>query len=189
MGNSKQEASIKVSQVEAKQVSTHKVKASNGNSNDELLVDEVKKLDQIRAMLFGEHVATLQNKHQALNQKFDKNLDQSVSILRKEFATSIADLQQQIDKKFNQLRKSLQSEEANRESQNEELTSSLSGVNSDILTKIDLEAKRLDQALEDQHLESTNQLNSMAGSLQDTKVDRKSLAALFSQFAKELEGS
>ncbi len=186
MGNSKQETPMTASQVEAKQVSTQKAKESN--SNDELLVDEVKKLDQIRDMLFGEHVATLQNKHQALNQKLDKNLDQSVSLLRKELAASIAELKQQIDKKFDQLQNSLQSEEANRVSQNEELASSLSGVNSDLLTKIDLEAKRLDQSLNDQYQESERQFNSMVDSLQDAKVDRKTLAAIFSQFAKELEG-
>ena len=65
----------------------------------------------------------------------------------------------------------------------------LSSVNSDILTKIDLETKRVDQALDDQHQESNRQLNSMVDSLQEAKVDRKSLAALFSQFAKELEDS
>jgi len=151
MGNSKQETPKTASQVEAKQVSTQKAKASNGNSNDELLVDEVKKLDQIHDMLFGEHVATLQNKHQALDQKLDKNLDQSVSVLRKELAASIAELKQQVDKKFDQLQNSLQSEEADRVSQNEELAANLSGVNSDLLTKIDLEAKRFDQSLNDQY--------------------------------------
>ena len=187
MGNSKQETPMTVSQVEAKQASTQKAKASNGNSNDELLVDEVNKLDQIRDMLFGEHVTILQNKQQALDQKFDKNLDQSVSVLRKELATSIAELKQQIDKRFEQLQSSLLSEEAERASQNEELASSLSGVNSDLLTKIDLEAKRLDQSLNDQYQESERQFKSMVDSLQDTKVDRKSLAAIFSQLAKELE--
>jgi hypothetical protein len=47
----------------------------------------------------------------------------------------------------------------------------------------------MDQALKDQYEESMRQLNNMVASLQDAKVDRKSLAALFSQFAKELEGS
>jgi len=36
--------------------------------------------------------------------------------------------------------------------------------------------------------ESERQFKSMVDSLQDAKVDRKSLAAIFSQFAKELEG-
>ncbi len=185
MGNSKQQTSITNSKAETKQVSIQKVKTSNVKNNDEELVDEVKKLDQIRDMLFGEHVATLQNKYQTL----DKNLDKNISVLRKELTTSIAELKQQVDKKFDQLQNSLQTEQSDREAQNEELNSTLSRVNSDILTKIDLEAKRIDQALNDQHQESTHQLNEMVNSLQDAKVDRTSLAALFSQFAKELEGS
>ena len=80
----------------------------------------------------------------------------------------------------------LQTEEAERIAQNEDLSSNLSAVNSDMLTKIDLEAKRMDQALNDQYQESTRQLNSMVDSLQDTKVDRKSLAALFSQLRRSL---
>ena len=83
----------------------------------------------------------------------------------------------------------MQTEEKERLAQNEDLNSSLSSMNSDVLTKIDLEAKRMDQALDDQQQESTRQLNSMVDSLQEAKVDRKSLAALFNQFAKELEGS
>jgi alpha-mannosidase len=102
-------------------------------------------------MLFGEHVATLQNKYQTL----DKNLDQSVSILRKELAASIEELKQQVDKRFDQLQKSLQAEKSDRLSQNEEMDSSLSRVNTDLLTKIDLETKRIDQALDDQQQEST----------------------------------
>jgi len=184
MGNSKQQASVTNTKVKTNQVSIQKVKTSNEKNNDEGLVDEVKKLDQIRDMLFGEHVATLQNKYQTL----DKNLDKNISVLRKELTTSITELKQQVDKQFNQLQNSLQSEQKDRAAQNEELSSSLSRINSDILTKIDLEAKRIDQALNDQHQESTHQLNEMVNSLQDAKVDRRSLAALFNQFAKELEG-
>lgn len=159
--------------------------ASNGSSNDEQLVDEVKKLDQIRDMLFGDHVATLQNKYQTL----DKNLDQNVSTLRKELAASIEELKQQVDKRFDQLQKSLQAENSDRLTQHEEMSSSLSRVNSDLLTKVDFETKRIDQALDDQQQESSKQLNTMVDALQDAKVDRKSLAAMFSQFAKELENS
>jgi len=184
MGNSKQQASVTNTKVKTNQVSIQKVKTSSEKNNDEGLVDEVKKLDQIRDMLFGEHVATLQNKYQTL----DKNLDKNISVLRKELTTSITELKQQVDKQFNQLQNSLQSEQKDRAAQNEELSSSLSRINSDILTKIDLEAKRIDQALNDQHQESTHQLNEMVNSLQDAKVDRRSLAALFNQFAKELEG-
>ena len=185
MGNSKQQNSAQEPQEMSKQGSAKIVKKSNGKDNDDQLMDEVKKLDQIRDMLFGDHVATLQNDYQ----KLDKNIDQNISVLRKELAASIEELKKQIDQKFSQLQKSLQTEEADRIAQNEDFSSSLSAVSSDMLTKIDLEAKRMDQALNDQHQESTRNLNSMVDSLQDAKVDRKSLAALFSQFAKELEGS
>jgi len=168
-----------------KKATARKAEVSNGKGNDEQLVDEVKKLDQIRDMLFGEHVATLQSDYQTL----DKNLDQNVSVLRKELAASIEELKKQVDKQFNQLKKSLQAEESERLAQSEEINVNLSRVNSDILTKIDLETKRIDQALNDQHQESTKQLNTMVDSLQDAKVDRKSLAVMFAQFAKELEGS
>jgi len=168
-----------------KKTAPKKVNTSNGKSDDEQLVDEVKKLDQIRDMLFGEHVETLQNKYQTL----DKNLDQNVSVLRKEMEASIAELRQQLDKKFDQLQKSLKSEESDRLTQTEEINASLSRVNSDILTKIDIETKRLDQALDDQRKDASKELNTMADSLQNAKVDRKSLASLFNQFAKELEGS
>ena len=185
MGNSRQDSSVAESHAELDKDSSRKAKPSNGKSNDDLLVDEVKKLDQIRDMLFGEHVATLQNSYQTL----DKNLDKNIADLRKELTASVTELKKQIDKKFAQLKNHLQSEEQDRLTQNEELSAMLSSVNSDILTKIDLETKRVDQALDDQHQESNRQLNSMVGSLQEAKVDRKSLAALFSQFAKELEGS
>lgn len=169
-----------------KKAPSRKVVAKNGNGNDdEQLVDEVKKLDQIRDMLFGDHVATLQNKYQTL----DKNLDQNVSVLRKELAASIEELRQQIDKRFDQFQKSLQSENSDRLAQIEEMNSTLSRVNTDLLTKLDLETKRIDQALDEQMQESTKQLNSMVDTLQDAKVDRKSLAAMFSQFAKELDNS
>ena len=181
MGESKQYISAAL-QAETSQIS--KPKAKNGQSADEQLVDEVKKLDQIRDMLFGEHVAALQDKYKTL----DNNLEQNISILRGELNTSIAELKKQIDNKFDQLQMSLQAEQTDRESQHEEISSNLASVNSDILTKIDLEAKRIDQAFDEQHKESARQLNEMVDSLQDAKVDRKSLAALFSQFAKELEG-
>ena len=185
MGNSKQDSSISTSHVGLDKDSSRKAKPSNGTSNDDQLVDEVKKLDQIRDMLFGEHVATLQNSYQIL----DQSLDQNIADLRNELTTSVAELKKQIDKKFDQLKKHLQSEEQDRITQNEELVTKLSNVNLDILTKLDLEAKRVNQALDDQHHESTRQLNSMVDSLSDAKVDRKSLAILFNQFAKELEGS
>lgn len=189
MGNSKQDpsqdSSISPQQVEIEQAPFRKDNASNGKSNDVQLVDEVNKLDQIRDMLFGEHVTTLQNNYQSL----DKSLAENVTELRKELTISIAELKKQIDKKFDQLQENLQSEEQNRAAQNEELTSKLASVNSDILTKIDLEVKRMDQALSDQHQESTRQLNSMVDTLQEAKVDRKSLATLFNQVAKELGGS
>lgn len=185
MGDSKQQHSAKVPQQKASQASASKGKVANGKDSENQLMDEVNKLDQIRDMLFGEHVETLQTKYQTL----DKSLDKNISVLRKELTTSIAELKQQIDQRFDQLQKHLQSEQADRVAEDEQLNSSLSRVNSDILTKIDLEAKRMDQALNDQHEEARVQLNSMVDSLQDEKVDRKSLAALFSQFAKELEGS
>lgn len=168
-----------------KKATTTKADVVNGKGKDEQMVDEVKKLDQIRDMLFGEHVASLKDEYQTL----DKNLDQNVSVLRKELATSIEELKKQIDKKFDQLQKSLQQEESVRETQNEEINATLSRVNSDILTTIGLETKRLDQALNDQHQESAKQLNTMVDSLQNAKVDRTSLAKMFNQFAKELEGS
>ena len=186
MGNSKQQNSALDSQVKSNRPAVEVV--SNGKSNakikDDQLMDEAKKLDQIRDMLFGEHVATLQNDYQALG----RSLDQNISILRKELAASIEELKKQIDQKFSLLQKSLQTEEAERLVQNEDLNSSLSTMNSDLMTKMDLEAKRMEQALHDQHHEATRQINSMVDSLQNAKVDRKSLAALFSQFAKELEG-
>ena len=184
MGNSKQQGLAQKSSSSLKQGQVKAVKSSNGKKNDDPLVDEVKKLDQIRDMLFGEHVATLQNDYQRLG----NSLDQNVSILRKELSASIEELKLQIDQKFTQLQKNLKSEEVDRIAQHEGLSSTLSSVNTDMLTKIDLEAKRIDQALNDQHQEATRELNNVAKRLQDAKVDRKSLANLFSQFAKELEG-
>ena len=167
-----------------------KTNTKNGKSNDAERSNgsnkgEISKLDQIRDMLFGEYAEALQNKYQSL----DKSLDQNVSDLRSEIHSSIEGLKKQIDNKFDQLQKSLQTEQAQRLSENEELSNSLANVNSDILTKIDLEVKRMDDALNSQHQESSRQLNAVVDSLQEAKVDRKSLAALFNQFAKELEDS
>ena len=170
-------------QVEAKQASAKKSNKTNGKVVEDQLVDEVKKLDQIRDMLFGEHVASLQDRYQSL----DENLDQNVTDLRKELSTSVKNLKQQIESKFQQLQKSLQSEQAERLAQNEEIHANISSVNADILTKIDLETKKMDDALSQQHEEATRQLNAMVDSLQNAKVDRESLADLFSQIAKELK--
>lgn len=185
MSNTKHERLSTTDQADVNQIPVQELKASNGKSNDAQLAGEVKKLDQIRDMLFGEHVAALQSDYQSL----DKSLDKNITALRKELNASILDLQQKIDKNFEQLKNSLQAEESDRQAAYEELGASLSRINSDILTKIELETKRMDQALNDQQQELSQKLNEMMTSLQDKKVDRKSLAAMFSQFAKELEGS
>ena len=106
MGNSKQQDSVLDPQPKAKSNPPSVKAVSNGKSNhkinkDDQLMDEVKKLDQIRDMLFGEHVATLQNDYQAL----DKNLDQNISVLRKELTASIEELKKQIDQKFSSITK------------------------------------------------------------------------------------
>ena len=49
------------------------------------------------------------------------------------------------------------------------------------------EAKKMDEALNAQQDEATRQLNTMVDSLQNAKVDRESLADLFSQVAKQLK--
>ena len=172
-----------IKQAEEKQKKKKKSNKANGKVVEDQLVDEVKKLDQIREMLFGEHVANLQDSYQSL----DKNLDQNIADLRKELSSSIKDLKQQIESKFQQLQKNLQSEQSERLAQNEEIQASLSAVNADILTKIDLEAKKMDEALNQQQDEATRQLNTMVDSLQNAKVDRESLADLFSQVAKQLK--
>lgn len=194
MANSKQAAASKMKNPVEHSASVKETSALNGKNNDKALtdaannnpqIDEISKLDQIRDMLFGEHVEILQNKYQTL----DQDLDQSISLLRKEFTASAEELKNRIDDKFDHLQKRLQSEASERAIQNDALNTNLATVSSDIQTKIDLEAKRMDQALKDQYEESMRQLNNMVASLQDAKVDRKSLAVLFSQFAKELEGS
>lgn len=171
-------------QIEVKQSSTKKSNKTNGKVVGDQLVDEVKKLDQIRDMLFGESVANLQDRYQNL----DKNLDQNVADIRSELSASVNDLKAQIDSKFQQLQKSLDSEQAERLAQNEDIQANLSSVNTDILTKIDLEAKKMDEALHQQQEEATRQLNAMVEALQTSKVDRESLAKLFNQIAKELKG-
>jgi len=183
MGDSKQ-AAMSTVRTKTKSGTMKKSTKMNGKGPESQLADEVKKLDQIRDMLFGEHVETLQNKYQSL----DNTLDENVADLRKELKASIAELKQQIDSNFKQLQKSLQSEQADRLSQNEELNSTLTTFNTDLITKVDLETKRLDEALDEQHKEASSHLNNVVDSLQDAKVDRKSLASLFSQIAKELEG-
>ncbi len=183
MGDSKQ-VEISMDDARSKANSMKKATKKNGKDPKSQLADEVKKLDQIRDMLFGEHVETLQNKYQSL----DKTLDQNVAELRNELTNSIAELKQQIDNNFKQLQKSLQSEQADRLSQNEDLNSTLTNLSTDLVTKIDLETKRLDEALDGQQKEASSQINDVANSLQDAKVDRKSLAGLFSQIAKQLEG-
>jgi hypothetical protein len=98
MANSKQVAKPKAKNSVEHSASVKEASALNGISNDQILtekanknqarIDEISKLDQIRDMLFGEHVEILQNKYQAL----DQDLDQSISLLRKEFTASKADL-------------------------------------------------------------------------------------------------
>lgn len=185
MSNSKRERSASVKQNDVNQVPVQEIKAGNGKSKDTQFAGEVKKLDQIRDMLFGDHVAALQSDYQSL----DKSLDKNISALRKELNESINDVKKKIDKNFEQLQNSLQTEESDRMTANDELNASLSRVNSDILTKIELETKRIDQALNEQQKETSQKLTEMMSTLQDKKVDRKSLAAMFGQIAKELEDS
>ncbi len=183
MSNSKQKKLSSTELAGVNQIPVQELKASNGESGDAHLTSDVNKLDQIRDMLFGEHVAALQNDYQSLDKNFDKN----ISILRKEFNASILELKQDVDRKFEQLNNSLQAEESERLAATDELSSSLTRINSDILTKIELEMKRIDQALDDQQQEASQKLNEMIATLQNKKVDRKSLATMFTQFAKELE--
>ena len=112
MGDSKQVLSEQLSK-----------QSKNNGQNGEIQFDEsvhsdeTSKLDQIRDMLFGEHVATLQNNYQAL----DKSLGENVSELRKELNNSIDQLKKQIDNKFDQLQQSLQTEQEDRQSEIEDL--------------------------------------------------------------------
>ena len=185
MSNSKHKRSVSVDSSDVSQIAAQQVKGSNGKSNEIQLTDELSKLDQIRDMLFGEHVAALQSDYLSLG----KSLDKSILALRKEVNESIQDLTIKIDKNFEQLQNSLQAEESDRQASHDELSSSLTRISSDILTKVELETKRIDQALSDQQQEASEKLDEMMISLQDKKVDRTSLAAMFSQFAKELESS
>ena len=185
MSNSKHKRSASVDSADISQVAAQPMKANNGKSNEMHFTGELSKLDQIRDMLFGEHVAALQSDYQSLG----NSLDKSILALRKELNESIQGLTVKIDKNFEQLKNSLQAEESDRRASNEELSSSLTRVNSDILTKVELETKRIDQALSDQQQEASQKLNEMMISLQNKKVDRASLAMMFSQFAKELESS
>ncbi len=162
-----------------------KTTPNNGKSSDEQLVNDLSKLDQIRDMLFGEQVAALREQCQSL----DKSLEKNISTLRNEMKSSANELKQQIEQNFDQLQKRINSEEMDRATQNEQLNSALATINSDIVTKIELETKRIDDALNEQHQDSVRQLNNVADSLQNSKVDRKTLAKFFSQFADELGGS
>ena len=155
----------------------------NGNSSDEKLLNELDKLDQIRDMLFGEQVSALRKQCQSL----EKSLGKNISGLRSEMKASINELKGQIEHSIDQLQKRINAEEGERTGQHDELSSQLSNINSDITTKIDLETKRLDDAIEQQYQESTRQLDTVAESLQDSKLDRKTLAKFFSQFAEELQ--
>ena len=172
-----------IKQTEVRQTSKNKKIKANGKAPEDQLVDEVKKLDQIRDMLFGEHVASLQDRYQSL----DKNLDQNIAELRTDLSSSVKELKQQIEDKFEKLHKQLLSEQSDRLTQNNDIQESLSTAHADILTKIDLEVKKMDDSLNQQQDEATRQLNEMMDSLQTAKVDREMLAELFSQIAKQLK--
>ena len=152
---------------------------------DEQMINELSKLNQIRDMLFGEQVSALREQCQSL----DKNLAKNISALRAEMRASVKELKKQIEENFDQLQKRINSEELERTGQHEQLNAELTSINSDIITKIDIETKRIDEALDEQHQESVHQLNKVANSLQDNKLDKKMLAQYFSQLAEELGGS
>lgn len=157
----------------------------NGQSADEQVINELSKLDQIRDMLFGEQVSTLREHCQTL----DKNLEKNISTLRSEMKSSIKELKKQIEQNFDLLQSRISTEEEERSGQSEFLNAAMTSINTDIITKIDLETKRIDDALSEQHQESARQLDKVSETLQDSKLDRKTLAKFFSQFAQELEGS
>ena len=178
-------SAVKAPRATSKSVKHDSAKASpsNGKSSDEPKNNEPDKLDQIRDMLFGEQVSALRSQCQTL----DKSLVKNISALRDEMKSSINELKVQIEQSIDQLQKRVNAEETERAGQNENLNSALSNVSSDITTKIDFEAKRLDEAIDQQHQESTRQLDQVAETLQDSKLDRKTLAKFFSQFAEELK--
>ena len=158
---------------------------ANDETADEEMINELSKLNQIRDMLFGEQVSALREQCQSL----DKSLKENISTLRKETKSSINELKKQIEQKFDQLQNRINSEEVERVGQSENLTAEISNINSDLITKIDLETKRLDDALDKQYQDSVRELSKVANSLQGSKLDKKVLAQFFSQFAEELGGS
>ncbi len=163
---------------------SEKTDLANGKLMDKQKTSELDTLDQIREMLFGEQVAALHEKCQFL----DSNLEKNISALRTEMKSSIDELKTYIEKNIDQLQKRINSEETEREGLDERLSTSLTNIHSDISTMIDLEAKRIDEVIEQHHQEYVHQLGKVTESLV-SKLDRKSLAQLFNQFADNLEGS
>ncbi len=178
-------AKTSASTAKAADTDSAKSKGANGNAMDKQISNELSKLDQIRDMLFGEQVSALHEQFKLL----DKNLNKNISALYDEMKSSIADLRQSIEKDLDKLQKRVSSEEEQRAGQDEELNTAIANINSDILTKIDLETKRIDEALDQQHKESVHQLNEVTDSLQNKKVDKKTLAKFLNEFANELGGS
>lgn len=157
----------------------------NNEAADEEMINELSKLNQIRDMLFGEQVSTLREQCKSL----DKSLKDNISALRKETKSSINELKKQLEQNFDQLQKRINSEETERQGQSESLNATISTINSDLITKIDLETKRLDDTLNEQYQDCARELKKVANSLRDSKLDKKMLAQFFSQFAEELGGS
>lgn len=164
------------------EVNTKKPKSANGKSADSQMTNELSKLDKIRDMLFGDQVDALQK--QCL--KLDSSLEKNISSLRQELRSSVDELKIQIEQSFKQLQKSITAEQTDRVSEQEQINLALESSSAEMLTKVDLETKRLDEALNSQYEESMRQLNSFADSLQTNKVDKDTLAKFLNDFASEL---
>ena len=162
-----------------------KSKSANGKSVDTELKNELNKLEKIRDMLFGEQVDALQKQCS----KLDSNIEKNISTLRQEMRSSIDELKNKIEENFKLLQKNISTEKTDRISQLEQISLALETSSADMLSKVDLETKRLDEALSSQYDESMRQLNSFADSLQENKVDKATLARFLNDFAGELTNS
>ncbi len=162
-----------------------KYKSANDNVVDAGLDSELGKLDKIRDMLFGEQVDVLQRQCS----KLDSSLEKNISSLRKEMQSSIDELKSKIDDNFKQLQNNISAEQADRVAENKQISLALETSNADMITKVDFEAKRLNDLVNSQYESSMQQLNDFADSLQTNKVDKTMLANLFNDFASELKNT
>lgn len=161
-------------------------------------MNEAENIDKIRDILFGNNMHEYEKRFDALESRLQENLNE----LRNEFQSRMSSLENFVQEEFKSLSDQLKSEKEERGKAIKKLLAELESLDDQINTNKENTANSI-RELRQQLLELSNSLNDQLNeqgkeikgmidmesrSLQTSKVERSSLALLFTDIAYKLSG-